>query len=104
MANDNPNLLLATKTIAGCNDKEIDLMARRIKALSHPLRLGIIRLLSEGELSVTEIFEMAGTSQPNISHHLLILHNLSLLKSRKVYNRVFYSIADPRLTELFSFI
>ncbi|MEY4593473.1 MAG: hypothetical protein RIR18_2368 [Pseudomonadota bacterium] len=104
MANESTDLLLATKIIADCNDKEIDLMARRIKVLSHPLRLKIALMLTEGELSVNEIFEKIGTSQPNISHHLLTLHDLNLLKSRKVHNRVFYSIANPRLIELLGFI
>lgn len=82
------------------SDKEIALTAGRFKAVAHPLRLAIVCLLAEGERTVSEICEAVGTSQPNITHHLITLHNLKLLNSRKEANRVFYAIADHRLAEI----
>jgi ArsR family transcriptional regulator len=82
------------------SDKEIELTARCFKAIAHPIRLAIVCLLAQGERTVNEICSEIGTTQPNISQHLLHLHNLHLLKSRKEANRVYYVIADQRLSDI----
>jgi len=79
---------------------EIEPVASRIKAVAHPLRLAIVCLLGPGERTVNEICQELGTTQPNISQHLNLLHNQQLLKSRKDGNRVYYAIADQRLSEI----
>jgi DNA-binding transcriptional ArsR family regulator len=40
-----------------------------------------------------------GLTQPTASHHLGILENVGLIKSRKKAKWVFYNIADPKLIE-----
>jgi ArsR family transcriptional regulator len=82
------------------SDKEIELTARRFKAVAHPIRLGIVCLLAQGERTVGDICNELGTTQPNISQHLIQLHNQDLLKSRKEANRVYYAIADQRLSDI----
>ena len=47
------------------------LTANALKAMAHPLRWKIICTLGERELSVGEIVERAGTTQSNISQHLM---------------------------------
>jgi len=79
------------------NDREIDAVALRIKAVAHPLRLAIVCFLLDGERSVSDISEAMGTTQPNISQHLSQLHNQKLLRSQRDGNRVYYSVADSRL-------
>lgn len=86
--------------IKALQSNEIEPVASRIKAVAHPLRLAIVCLLGPGERTVTEICQELGTSQPNISQHLNLLHNQQLLKSRKEANRVYYAIADQRLSEI----
>ena len=86
------------------SDNEIELTARRFKAVAHPLRLAIVCLLADGERSVGDICEAVGTSQPNITQHLLVLHNQKLLKSRKEINRVYYAINDRRLNEIIAML
>lgn len=83
---------------------EIDATASRLAAVAHPLRLGIVCLLAQGERSVSEICEALWTSQPNISQHLNILHNRKLLTSRKEANRIFYSLSDDKLRALLPLI
>ena len=85
---------------AGWSDKQINLTARRLKAIAQPLRLGIICLHAEGERSVGKICDALGTTQPNISQHLGVLADQKVLTSRKDANRVYYSIADARLLEV----
>lgn len=82
------------------SDDDIEFVAKRIKAIANPMRLGIICSLADGELYVQQIGDLLDTSQPNVSQHLLVLHNKGLIRSTKKANRVFYSIADPELLKL----
>lgn len=88
----------------GWSNTEIEETAHRFKAVAHPLRLAIVCLLADGERSVGDICTAVGTSQPNITHHLIVLHNLKLLKSRKENNRVYYALCDPRLSGIITML
>src|SRR5215213_5715050 len=72
------------------------------QAMAHPLRLKILCLVGNQELSVLEIVEAVGTSQSNISQHLAVLRDHNLLHARKEANRVFYRIGDPRVLKMIS--
>ncbi len=74
--------------------------ARAMKAIGHPLRLKILCVLGEEEVSVQDIVEAVGTSQSNISQHLAILREKRVLKTRKDANRVYYRIGDQRILQL----
>ena len=82
------------------HDDDIDRASRSLKAMSHPLRLKILCTLGDREVSVQEIVEYVGTSQSNISQHLAILRDKGILGSRKVANRVYYRVDDPRTLAL----
>jgi len=83
-------------------DKEehIEQAARALKAMSHPLRLKILCILGNQEVSVQEIVECVGTSQSNISQHLAILREKGVLRTRKDANRVYYRVGDERTLHL----
>ena len=81
-------------------DEDIRQAAQAIKAIAHPLRLKILCILGDQEISVQDIVEQVGTSQSNISQHLAILRDKGVLVSRKDANKVFYRIGDPRTTKL----
>ena len=83
-------------------DEDIDRASRSLKAMSHPLRLKILCTLGDKELSVQDIVERVGTSQSNISQHLAILRDKSILASRKDANRVYYRVGDSRTLRLIS--
>lgn len=85
-------------------DKEDDIRqaSQAIKAIAHPLRLKILCVLGEQEISVQDIVEQVGTSQSNISQHLAILRDKGVLSTRKEANRVFYRIGDLRTLKLVS--
>jgi len=84
------------------HDDDIERAARSLKAMSHPLRLKILCVLGECEYSVQDIVEQVGTSQSNISQHLAILRDKSILASRKDANRVYYRVSDARTLRLIS--
>ena len=73
-----------------------------MQAMAHPLRLKILCLVGNQELSVLEIVEAVGTSQSNISQHLAVLRDNGLLDARKDGTKVFYRIADPRVVRMIS--
>ncbi len=83
-------------------DKDEDILqaSMAIKAIAHPLRLKILCVLGDKEISVQDIVADVGTSQSNISQHLAILRDKGVLSTRKDANRVFYRIGDPRTIKL----
>lgn len=71
-----------------------ELIARRFRALGEPMRVRILDLLRDGELSVNELTEQLSASQQNVSKHLALLVDVGMLSRRKDGNRVYYRIAD----------
>src|ERR1035437_4279926 len=83
-------------------DEDIQQASQAIKAIAHPLRLKILCVLGDQEISVQDIVEHVGTSQSNISQHLAILRDKGVLSTRKEANRVFYRVGDLRTLKLVS--
>jgi DNA-binding transcriptional ArsR family regulator len=81
-------------------DEDIQQAALAMKAIAHPLRLKILCVLGDQEISVQDIVEQVGTSQSNISQHLAILRDKGVLSTRKDANRVFYKVGDLRTLKL----
>ena len=81
-------------------DSQIDDLAVLLKSISHPIRLKILCLLQDKELTVSEIREEVATSGANISQHLNIMRNQGIIASRKEANFIYNRIADERIIEL----
>jgi ArsR family transcriptional regulator len=77
-----------------------ELIARRFHVLSDPLRVRILDLLRDGELSVGAIAEQLEAGQQNVSKHLNVLTDAGILHRRKDGTRVFYGIADDGVFDL----
>lgn len=77
-----------------------ELIARRFHVLSDPLRVRILDLLRDRELSVGGIAEQLEAGQQNVSKHLNVLTDAGILHRRKDGTRVFYGIADEGVFEL----
>jgi len=80
--------------------EHIELAARALKSIAHPLRLKILCVLGDQEACVQDIVDAVGTSQSNISQHLAILREKGVLLTRKDANRVFYRVGDQRTLQL----
>ncbi len=76
-------------------------LAELFKALSDPTRLRLIAVLAEGEHSVGELAEAAGTSESAISHQLRTLRQLRLVRARKAGRQVFYALDDEHIEDLY---
>src|SRR5262245_33397458 len=77
-----------------------ELIARRFRALSDPLRVRILDLLRDQELSVTTLAERLGAGQQNVSKHLAVLTDSGMLARRKDGTHVYYRIADEAVFAL----
>ncbi len=77
------------------NDKDIADLSKIFQAASDPTRLKILFLLKEKELCVCEIVSGMEKKQAIISHHLSILQNSGLLKSRKDGKWTYYKTDNP---------
>lgn len=81
-------------------EEDIERASRSLKAMAHPLRLKILCVLGNREVSVQDIVDCVGTSQSNISQHLAILREKDILACRKDANRVYYRVSDARTLRL----
>src|SRR4249919_2457733 len=70
-------------------------LAALFQALADPTRLRILALLRAMELSVGELAQLLGQSQPRVSRHVRILVDSGLVARRKEGSWVFLMLADP---------
>lgn len=77
-----------------------------MRALADPTRLRIVFLALRLELSVGELVQILGQSQPRVSRHIRILNEAEILKRRKEGSWVFIQpgpvLSDGKLTPLFA--
>ena len=82
------------------SEAQMEEIAKLFKILSEPARLKLISSLMTGGLTVSELVELTGLKQGNVSKHLKILADADLVCREKEGNFVRYSIAEPMLYEL----
>jgi ArsR family transcriptional regulator, arsenate/arsenite/antimonite-responsive transcriptional repressor len=67
--------------------------AGRMKALGHPVRLGIaMRLAREPETCACDFAEAFSVSQPTVSQHLRVLREAGLVTTRRRGTQICYSL------------
>jgi ArsR family transcriptional regulator len=77
------------------SDFDMQDISDTLGVISQVNRLQIICLLEQSlELSVCEISEKLKIKQNLVSHHLKLLKNIWVLKSKKDWQKVFYSINE----------
>ena len=81
-------------------DEQIQAVAKILKSMSHPIRLKILCLLQDRELSVGDIRNEVETTNANVSQHLNILRNQGIIDFRKDSNFIYNRITDKRILEL----
>lgn len=81
-------------------DEQILVVSKLLKSMSHPIRLKILCLLQDKELSVGDIREKVKTTNANVSQHLNILRGQGIIDFRKDANFIYNRISDKRILEL----
>lgn len=71
-----------------------------LEALGEPTRLRLTALLSEAELTVTELTTILGQSQPRISRHLKLLVDAGLVERHREGAWAFFRLRDGRQNRL----
>jgi ArsR family transcriptional regulator, virulence genes transcriptional regulator len=80
--------------------REIEHLAELLKSIAHPIRLKILCLLEEREMTVGDLRNAVQTTHANVSQHLSILRSHGIIDFRKDANYIYNRIADARMTEL----
>lgn len=70
--------------------------AKILKSLADESRLKIVRLLLNGEKSVSEVARSLRMAQPQVSHHLSILRSSGLVNTRRDGKKIINFI-DPEV-------
>ncbi len=81
-------------------DKHIEDIAQLLKTMAHPIRLKILCLLQDKEMTVGDIHKEVQTTNANVSQHLSILRNQGIISYRKDANFIYNRITEGRVTEL----
>jgi len=66
----------------------------QLKALAEPTRLRVATLLALGELTVSELVQVLGQSQPRVSRHLKLLTDAGLVERQPEGAFVFYRLVS----------
>ena len=82
-------------------------VAPLLKALADPVRLRLMSMVAShegGEACVCDLTEGFELSQPTISHHLKVLHDVGLLDRSKRGVWVYYRVRSEALADLAALI
>mgnify|MGYP001035697373 CR=1 FL=1 len=82
---------------------EVEQLRRFFSSYSNPTRLAILEQLRYGEKSVSEIAEaIRDVSLTNLSNHLKCMRGCGILKVRREWRNLYYSVSDERILAIFS--
>jgi|GEM_PF-685231 len=76
--------------------------AQVLRALAHPLRLGVLQVLSAGERTVTDLYQELGCSQSMMSQQLGVLERHGLIRTRKLGTTKYCALRNPDFLKLFT--
>jgi ArsR family transcriptional regulator len=66
------------------------------KVLSHPVRLRIVELLMDEQLSVCDLADEMEMPQASISQHLNLLRTSNVVEGERRGQKVFYTVISPQ--------
>ncbi len=80
-------------------DAYYKLQANLCKLFTHPIRVKIIDLLKDKEMSVTEIAEALQLNLSTVSQHLALFRTQHIVETRRSGNVVYYRIRYPEVND-----
>ena len=86
--------------VPGIRNLAFDELVGVLRAVAEPTRLRLVTLLGQGELTVTEITQVIGQSQPRVSRHLRLLVDAGVLERSPEGAFVFYGLRDGAASAL----
>jgi ArsR family transcriptional regulator len=90
-----------TKIETKIDVEKLEHVAFILKTIAHPLRIGIIDLLTQNEkLCVNEICDQLNSEQSLTSHHLSNMKFKGILSSFREGKNIYYSLKLKEVTEV----
>lgn len=80
--------------------QSLALKAKLFRGFADPSRLAIVEAVRTEARSVTEVVEITGLTQSNVSNHLACLLDCALVEREQRGRFAFYHLADPRVGQL----
>jgi ArsR family transcriptional regulator, arsenate/arsenite/antimonite-responsive transcriptional repressor len=81
--------------------RDVAVDANRLKALGHPVRLGIAMALARTpETCACDFADMFGVSQPTVSEHLRVLRESGLVTTRRRGTQICYSLDSSAVRKI----
>ena len=82
------------------DEKKIEFLARKLKALANDKCLKILYQITDRELSVGEIERKVDLSQSALSQHLAVLREDNVVKTRRNAQTIYYGIKDEKIKHI----
>ena len=79
---------------------ELQSASELLRALSSPVRLGIVRELADGGKRVHELVAALGVSQPLVSQHLRVLRGYRIVVANRQAREMEYTLADDHVAHI----
>jgi ArsR family transcriptional regulator len=74
--------------------------AQILKTIAHPIRLQVVDLLEQKDMTVGEIQSALGISQSLTSQQLSLMKSRGILKSHRVGKLMYYSVEMPEVLHI----
>lgn len=81
-------------------DVQIEKMCKVFQLLADCVRLKIVSALLLEDMCVGTLTEICGVSQSGVSHQLRVLRDNNIVKTKRLGQRIEYSIADEHIREI----
>jgi DNA-binding transcriptional ArsR family regulator len=81
-------------------EKDVERLARTFKTVSDPTRVRILTALKDEEMCVCDMAAFLGISESAVSHQMRRLKDLSLVRSRREGQVLYYFLDDHHVSEL----
>ena len=82
------------------SERELDRLSLTYKVLGDPNRLKTVMALRSSEMCVCDLAAFTGLSESAVSHQLRRLKDLSLVKSRRDGQVIYYALDDEHVSVL----
>lgn len=77
-----------------------DIIAKFFSGFSNSVRYRVIEALCDKELTVTELVNLLGCSQSQVSNHLNCLKWCGFVSNRQEGRNIYYHVTDKRINEI----
>lgn len=88
------HIFMSDAQLPGDSKAPLSAVLAGLRAAGEPTRLRLLALLATGELTVTDLTEILGQSQPRISRHLKLLVDAGLVERQREGSWAFFRLAS----------